>query len=144
MANHRLVGDRFHDNDPRSDQMIRYREPALTATTLLAPLVGLILLFIADMTPAEQASWNGVAVTVAGLITAVIVARDKLAPAILGLAQAVIGLLTVYGLGMSAEQTTATMGFLALLVGAYVRTQVHAPLTSDGQVVAPAPATYAA
>lgn len=118
--------------------LVRYREPALTATTLLAPAVGLLLLFITDLSPAAQAGWNGVAVSVAGLITAALVARDRLAPAILGFAQAVVGLLTVYGWGMNAEQTTAFMGFLALVVGAYVRTQSTATLTVDGQVVQPA------
>lgn len=107
--------------------MLRYREPALTATSLLAPLAGMLLLFATDMSPEAQAAWNAVAVTVAGLITAVIATREKLAPAILGLAQAVISLLTVYGFGMSAEQSTGVMAFLALLVGAYVRTQVSAP-----------------
>lgn len=106
---------------------MNFREPALTATTLLAPAVGLLLLFLTDLPAGAQAGWNAVAVAVAGLITAVIVLRDKLAPAILGLSQAVISLLTVYGLGMTAEQSTGTMAFLALLVGAYVRTQVAAP-----------------
>ena len=107
--------------------MLRYREPALTATTLLAPAVGLILLFVADLSPGEQAAWNGLAVAAAGLLTSLIVEREKLAPSILGLAQAVLGLLTVVGFGLSAEQTTGVMGFLALLVGAYIRTQVVAP-----------------
>lgn len=107
--------------------MLRYREPALTATALLAPAVGLLLLFLTDLPAGAQAGWNAVAVGVAGLITAVIALRDKLAPAILGLAQAVLSLVTVYGFGLTAEQSTGVMSFLALAVGAYVRTQISAP-----------------
>lgn len=128
MANHRRVGDDQPDNiEPPEGIMLRFREPALTATALLAPAVGLLLLFVTDMPPGAQAGWNAVAVAVAGLITSIIAVREKLAPTILGLAQAVISILTVYGFGMSAEQSTGTMAFLALLVGAYVRTQITAP-----------------
>lgn len=111
------------------------REPALTATSLLAPLVGTLLLFLTNMTAESQAAWNAAAVAVAGLITAAIAVRDRLAPAILGLAQAVISLLTVYGLGLTAEQSTGVMGLLALVVGAYLRTQISAPVTVDGEVL---------
>ena len=111
------------------------REPALLATSLLAPAVGTLLLFLTDMTAESQAAWNAVAVAVAGLITAAIAVRDRLAPAILGLAQAVIQILAVYGWGLTAEQTTGVMGLLALVVGAYLRTQISAPVTVDGEVL---------
>lgn len=112
------------------------REAALIPTSLLAPFVATLLLFFAGLSPEAQAAWNAVAVAVAGLITAVLVVRDKLAPAILGLAQAVMSILTVYGWGMTAAQSTATLAFLSLVVGAYVRTQVKA-------VPEPAPAVSA-
>lgn len=115
------------------------RESVLTLTTLLAPLVGVILLFAADLDPTTQAVWNGAAVAAAGLITAALVARDRLAPAILGFAQAVMQLLAVFGFGLSAAQTTGVMGFLALLVGAYLRTQVWAKVDASGQLREPAP-----
>ncbi len=107
--------------------LLRYREPALTATTLLAPFVGLVLLFFADLSPEVQAGWNGAAVAAAGLITSLIAVREKLAPTILGFAQAVLGLLSVYGFGFDAAQTTGLMGFLALVLGIYVRGQITAP-----------------
>ncbi len=115
--------------------MLKYRESALTATSLLVPLVGLILLWAADMDAATQAGWNAVAVAAAGLISAALVVQDKLVPAILGFAQAVLQLLAVYGLGFTAEQTTGLLGFLALVLGAYVRTQVRANVDATGQVV---------
>lgn len=115
------------------------RESVLTATTLLVPAVGLLLLFVADLTPAAQAGWNGAAAAVAGLITAALVAREKLAPAILGFAQAVLQMLVVFGFGLSAEQTTGVLGFVALLVGTYLRTQVYAKVDANGQPREPAP-----
>lgn len=105
---------------------MNYREPAITATSLLAPLVGMIVLLVAGLSAEQQAVWNAVAVAVAGLITAAIVIRERLAPAIMGLAQAVLALLAVYGFGLSAEQSTGVMAFVAVAVGAYVRTQVSA------------------
>lgn len=123
--------------------MLKYREPALTATTLLAPAVGLFLLLIADLDPATQAAWNAAAVAVAGLITAGLAAREKLAPAILGFTQAVLALLTVYGFGLSAEAATGVTGFVALIVGTYLRERITANVTVDGQVVQPARAINA-
>lgn len=102
------------------------REAALIPTSLLTPFVGMLLLFLANLSAEEQSVWNGAAAAVAGLITAALVRSDKLAPAILGFAQAVLSVLTVYGWGLSAERSTAVMGFVALVVGAYVRTQVVA------------------
>lgn len=119
--------------------MIRFREAALVPTSLLAPLVGTLLLFL-HLDATTQAAWNAVAVGAAGLITAALVARDRLAPAILGFAQAIIAVLDVYSFGLSAAQSTGVMSLLALIVGAYVRTQVQANVTADGQSVVPAAA----
>ena len=121
--------------------MLRFREPALTATTLVAPAVGLLLLFVADLSAEAQATWNGLAVAVAGLITSVIAVREKLAPTILGFAQAILGLLTVYSFGLDAAQTTGVMAFLALIVGTYVRSIATAPVTIEGEVLYSRPAT---
>lgn len=114
------------------------REPVLTATPLLAPLVGVIMLFVTDLDAGTQAAVNGAAVAVAGLVSAALVARDKLAPAILGFAQAVIQVLAVFGLGFTAEQTTAVMGLVALAVGMYLRTQVYAKVDASGAPREPA------
>jgi hypothetical protein len=123
--------------------MLLNRESVLTGTTLLAPLVGVILLFVADLDPVAQAAWNGAALAVTGLITAALVAREKLAPAILGFAQALMQILAVFGFSLTAEQTTGVMGFLALAVGMYLRTQVWAKVDAAGQPREPAPALAA-
>lgn len=124
-------------------RMSLLREPVLMFTPLLAPLVGTVLLFVTDLDAADQAAWNAAAVAVAGLISAALVARDKLAPAILGLAQALVQLLSVWGLGLTAEQATGVLGFVALAVGMYLRTQVDAPVDVNGQRREVAPARVA-
>lgn len=112
-------------------------EPALVLTTLLAPLVQTILLLVTDLPAGHQAAWNGLAVAIAGTATAFIVADGKAVPAILGAAQAVLGVLSVYGWGLSAEQTTGLMALVALVVGQFVRTQV----TVDAVEPTPPPRT---
>lgn len=118
--------------------LARFREPALTASTLLAPLVGVILLFTTNLTPEVQALWNGLATAVAGLITAGLVAREKLVPAILGFAQTVMQFLGVYGFHLTTDQITGVMGFLSLALGLYMRTQVWAGVATDGTPREPA------
>lgn len=120
-------------------QRIRFlREPVLTLTPLIAPAAGLVLLFIADLDGETQAAWNGGATALAGLITAALVARDRLAPAIMGFVQTVLQLLAVFGFGLSAEQTTGLMGFVALVVGMWLRTQVFAKIDANGAAREPA------
>lgn len=120
-------------------QRIRFlREPVLTLTPLIAPAAGLVLLFIADLPAETQAAWNGAATAAAGLITAALVARDRLAPAIMGFVQTVLQLLAVFGFGLSAEQTTGLMGFVALVVGMWLRTQVFAKVDANGAPREPA------
>lgn len=117
-----------------------WREPALILTFLLAPAVQTGLLVFADLDAGTQATWNGLAAAVAGLITAAMVARDRLVPAILGLGQALIAGATVWGWDLSTEESTAVSAFLALAVGAFTRTQVRARITDEGRPVLPAAA----
>lgn len=110
------------------------REPVLMVATLLAPLVATILLFVTDMSGEAQAGWNALALAVGGIVTAAVVARDRLAPAIMGFVQALATLLPAYGWDLTAEQVTSVTGFVALVVGMWLRTQVTAKVADDGSV----------
>lgn len=120
-------------------------EPAVLLTSLIAPAAQAIILAFTSLSPERQAGWNAVAVAVAGAATALAVSRDRLLPALLGAAQAVLALLAVYGWGLSAEQATGVSATLAVLIGQYVRTQVAVkppPLTPrppPAQWIAPPP-----
>ena len=108
------------------------REPALILLGLLAPAVQTFLLVFLNLDPTTQAVWNAAAIAVAGLGTAWLVAREKLAASIIGVGGAVLSLLVHYGWDLSTEQQTALAAFLALAVGAYTRTQVTASVNPVG------------
>lgn len=112
-----------------------YREPALLAASLLAPAVQTALLVWAGLSDEGQAVWNAVAVAVAGLVVAGLAARDKLAPAILGLAVAVLALASYYGWHLDAAQSTAIISLVTLILGAFLRTQISAPVDVVGEKV---------
>ena len=101
-------------------------EPAVLLISLAAPFVQTLLLAFTNLSPEVQAAWNALAVAMAGGVTAWVVARERLLPALLGAAQAVVALLAVHGWGLSAEQATGLTAAVALFVGQFVRTQVTA------------------
>ena len=102
------------------------REPALILGTIAA-LVQMLSAFATDWSPEQQGLINAAAAAVAGLITAVMVHTDRLAPAILGAVQAVLALGLGFGLDLPADQQSVIMAFVAAVVAMFVRTQVTAP-----------------
>jgi hypothetical protein len=101
------------------------REPVLTAVGLLAPAVQLLVAFFVHDAGVQTAT-NVVAAALAGVISAVLLKSEKLAPAILGFAQAFLAWGITLGWDLSAERQAAVMAFVGVLVASYVRTQVFA------------------
>jgi hypothetical protein len=114
------------------------REPALLIAALLAPTVQTALLIWAGLSDEEQAVWNAVAAALGGIALAALCAKDRLAPAITGLATAVLSIASYYGWGLTAEQSTAVMSMVSLATGLFLRTQITAPVDADGRRVLPA------
>ena len=108
------------------------REPALIIIGVVGPAVALLVSFIPALTPELQTGLIAAAVAIAGILTAAIVGGDKLAPAILGLAQAVVTIGLAAGLDLSPEQQAGWMTVVSLLVAGFVRTQVEAPVDPLG------------
>ena len=108
------------------------REPALIVSGVLAPTVQTLLLVWGRLSDEQQAVWNAVTVAVAGVVLAALAAKERLAPAILGLGSAVIALATFYGWHLSAAAETAVSSTLSLLVAAFLRTQITASVDEDG------------
>jgi hypothetical protein len=104
------------------------REPALILIGGVGPVVALIVSFIPGMNPVLQSALIGVAVAAAGIATAVVVGGDKLAPAILGLAQAVVTWGLAAGFDLSPEQQAGFLTVVGLFVAAFVRGVVTAPV----------------
>lgn len=108
------------------------REPAVLLGVLSAALQ-MVVAFGLHLTNDQTAAINAAAAAVFGVLTAVMVARDQLYPAIMGLAQAALTLGLAFGYNMSADSTTAVMAFIAALLPAIaIRPQVTAKVADDG------------
>jgi hypothetical protein len=105
------------------------REPALILA-LVASAIQMVSAFLFDLTVDQQATLNAVAVAAAGLVTAIMVKSDQLAPFVLGLLQAALAVGLAFGLYLSPENQSVIMTFAAAVVAMFVRTQVQAPVSA--------------
>jgi len=108
------------------------REPALILIGVLGPLAAFGVSFLDGLGVPMQTAIIAVCVAVAGILTAVVVGGDKLAPAILGLAQAVATFALAYGFALTPEQQAGWLTIVGIFVAAFVRTQVVAPVDDLG------------
>jgi len=104
------------------------REPALAIIGVVGPLAALLVSLAPGLSTGWQAGITSTMYAAAGVATALVVASDKLAPALLGFGQALVNLALTAGAQLDEGQQTAIMTALSLLVAAFVRTQVTAPL----------------
>jgi len=107
------------------------RDPALWMT-LFATAVRLFAAFVLHLTDDQQAVLNAAATAIASLVVAVWVRREGQVPAILGVAQALLALVIVFGVQVSAENQAVIMSFVGTVAAAFVRTQVVAPVDAVG------------
>ena len=104
------------------------REPALAVIGVLGPTVAAVVMLIPDLTWEWQTAIQGLTYALAGLLTALVVHGDRLAPALLGLAQAVLSVVLAAGVALTDGQQTAIMTAVSIVVAAFVRQQVSAPV----------------
>jgi hypothetical protein len=116
------------ENPPKPGEPVKIfgREPALILG-LIAAAVQLFSAVVLPLTPEQQGVLNALAVATIGFATAWAVSAEKAAPAILGLAQAVLACALAFGLHLEPTTQSAVMAFATALVSAFVRTQVTAP-----------------
>lgn len=100
------------------------------AVSLLAPGVQLLVAFFVH-DAGIQTTTNVVVAALAGVISAALLQSERLVPALLGFAQAVLALFLSLGWALSAEQQGAVMAFVGVAVAAYVRTQVFAKVPAE-------------
>jgi urea transporter len=112
------------------------REPAILLG-LVAALVQVLSVLVFNWTIDQQAVINAVAVAVAGVVTAILVKADNLAPLLLGLSQAVVALALGFGWELSPDVQVSITAVVATLVAMFVRTAVTAPVDSSGTPVQP-------
>jgi len=108
------------------------REPALIIVGGIGPGVALLVSFFATLPDPVETGINAVAVAVAGLLTAVIVADEKAVPAFMGFVQALIVLGLALGLHLDSTQQAGIMTVVGIMLAAFVRTQVSAPVDARG------------
>lgn len=115
------------------------REPAQWIG-LLSAAVALFSSLIFPLDVGQQGALIAVATAVFGVATAFAVSAEKAAPLVAGLVQSVIALALAFGLQLDPTTQGSIMAFVAAGVAWYLRTQVTAPVTVDGEVLYSRPA----
>lgn len=110
------------------------REPALFLA-LAAAVIYFASLFLFDLSTDQQGVLNLVVGAGVAVVGAVTVAREKLAAALLGLAQAGVGAAVAFGLNLSPDHQAGIMVLVATVIGFFTRTQVTAPVNENGTKV---------
>ena len=105
----------------------------------LSTLLQMLVAFGMDLSDGETAAINAVAAAVFGVATAVVLAHDRLLPAILGFGQALATLFIAFGAHLTDSQVSTALALLAAvvtpLIGAFVHTQVTAQVDQHGNRV---------
>jgi hypothetical protein len=102
---------------------------------LVAVLVQTLVAWKIDLSEEQQAGINAVATLLMGLFIALSVARDQIVPAAAGLLVAVLQLAVSFGAHMNQEQIGTAGALLTTILAMWLRTQVTAPIASDGSTV---------
>lgn len=105
----------------------------------LSTLLQMLVAFGLDLSDTEVGAVNAVAAAVFGVATAVVLAQDRLLPAILGLGQAVATLFIAFGAHLTDSQVSTALALLAAvvtpLIGAFVHSQATAQVDAHGNRV---------
>lgn len=117
-------------NQPDRSNLVRDfrifdREPAL----LLAFATGalqLVSAFFFHLTENQTGVLNGAFALALGAVTAAMVARDKLVPALLGLLQGLLSVGVAFGFDLGPDRASALTAFLAVGLALFVRQTVTA------------------
>lgn len=103
------------------------RDPAVILS-IVAAVLSCAVAFKMPVTEAMSAGIMALLYAGSDFLAALVVKSDKQLPTLLAFAEAGLALLMVFGIHMSTEQTSAIMGLVTVAAGAFIRTQVDAPL----------------
>lgn len=104
------------------------RDPAIILSVIASALSALVA-FKFPLTELAVAAIMAVLYAGSDMVTAFIIKSDKQLPLVIGFAEAVMTLLLVSGLNISVEQVAAIMSMVTVAAGAFIRTQVDAPVS---------------
>jgi hypothetical protein len=136
MGEHRLEPE---DDTTGGTVNLLAREPAQWIG-LLSAAVALFSSLIFPLDVGQQGALIAVATAAFGIAGALAVSAEKAAPLVAGLVQSVVALALAFGLQLAPEVQGSIMAFVAAGVAFYLRTQVTAPVTADGEVLSARPA----
>lgn len=111
------------------------REPAMLAEFAATVLVVANLFFLPSLDSTLQGAINAVVLAAASIYVAVKVKSDSLLPVLVGGFKTLVALVVAFGVDLSAPQQAALLGLLSLAAGLFVRSNVQAPVTVDGEVL---------
>lgn len=120
--------------------LILGREPAMLAEFIATVLVVANLFFLPGLDSMLQGAINAVVLAAASVYVAVKVKSDSLLPILVGGFKTVVALVVAFGVDLSVPQQAALLGLLSLGAGLFVRSNVQAPVTVDGEVLYSQPA----
>jgi hypothetical protein len=107
------------------------REPAVIMA-FIASAIAVFSSFVLPLSDTQQGVLNAVDVALFGLITAALVAREKLLPAIMGFVKALIAVGIAFGLHWSPEQQGIVLTLVATFTSLLgVRPQVVASVPPE-------------
>jgi hypothetical protein len=118
-----------------SRTLILGREPAMLAEVVASALVVAHLFLLPGLNEPVQAAINAFLLAAASVYTAVKVRSDALLPLLTGAFKAGVALLVTFGVPLDTPQQAALLTTLSLVTGLFVRSQVLAPITVDGEVL---------
>ncbi len=102
---------------------------------LVAVLVQTLVAYGVDLSEQQQAGINAVATLLMGFVLALSVARDQIVPAAASLLVAVLQLAVSFGAHMDQQEIATAGSLLTTALALWLRTQVTAPIASDGSQV---------
>lgn len=111
------------------------REPSLILG-VVSSAVALLSAFFIPLTSEQQGAINAAATAILGVVLAIWVTHEKLAPVVIGLLQALIALGLSFGLHLDQIQQSVIMSFATAVAAMFTRQIVFAPVTHRGDRVA--------
>jgi hypothetical protein len=109
------------------DFLLRYPAAVLLG---LSTLLQMLVAFGLDLSDGETAAINAIAAAVFGVATAIVLAHDRLLPAILGFGQALATLIIAFGGQLTDAQVKTALDLLAAIATPLILGFVHKQATA--------------
>jgi small basic protein len=118
---------------PKHSALAPGRDPvAIVEMIVQVVLGGLLVLPIPDQL---DGYWSAAVLAIGGVVTAAWVAREKLLPAVVGVIKGIVALVVALGMHLAPSVETGLIAMASAAVAFWLRTQVRAPIDSEGNPV---------